>query len=254
MLFPSSKAWACVVVCLAIGQSVHAADATVIPSADTFLFAAEPASNYGGAGQLAVSDPARAQGEYQSLMRFDLAAAKSSFDATFGPGQWTLQSATLRLTTSNPNNALFNPNQAGSFAVRWMQNDAWAEGTGTPTAPTSDGVTFASLPSLLSPQDQPLGSFSFPGGNSGANTYALSLAQGLVADVESGTPLSLRLLADPTQTVAYNFSSRSFQTAANRPLLTLTATAVPEPTAIAIISTLLALFLARPRRDRSPAV
>ena len=225
-----------------------AADVSVIPSADTFLFADEPNSNYGSAGQLSVSDPTRPQGQYQSLLRFDLAAAKASFDATFGPGQWRLQAATLRLSTANPNNAIFNPNTAGSFGAGWMQNDAWVEGTGSPISPTSDGVTFNTLPSFLSAQDQPLGTFNFPGGNSGAHTYALNFGPGLTSDLEAGDPLSIRLFPEAGGTVAYNFSSRTFQTAANRPLLTLSATAVPEPATGAITAVFTLLLAARRRR------
>ena len=247
MMFRSFGATACVVACLAMGHSVHAADVTLIPSADTFLFGGEPALNYGGAGQLAVSDAERAQGEYQSLMRFDLSGAKSSFDATFGAGQWTLQSATLRLSTANPNNPILNANQAGPFAVSWMQNDSWVEGTGTPMSPTTDGVTFSTLPSFLSPQDQPLGSFNFAGGNSGANTYAFNLSAGLIGDVEGGGPLSVRLFADAGMTVGYNFSSRTFQTTANRPVLTLTATAVPEPATGALVVAIVAILATRPK-------
>jgi hypothetical protein len=231
-------------------RALLAADVTVNPSADTFLSSAESPSNYGGAGQLAISDAGRPQGEFQSLVRFDLAAARSSFDSTFGPGQWKLQSATLRLTTSNPNNALFNANLAGPFAVSWMQNDSWAEGTGAPISPTSDGVTFATLPNFTSAQDQPLGTFNFPGGNSGANTFALNLSSGLTDDVQAGGLLSMRLFADGGMTVSYNFSSRNFGTVANRPVLTVSAVAVPEPGTLGVIAAIVALCVARPRRAR----
>lgn len=208
--------------------------ATAVPVADAFVFAGEANSNYGAAGVLAVSDATQPQGEYQSLMRFDLSAARSAFDAAFGPGAWTLQSATLRLTTSNPNNAIFNPNDAGPVAVSWMQDDTWAEGTGTPTAPTTDGVTYASLPSFVGAQDEPLGTINFPGGTSGANTYTLALSPGLAGDAGAGSALSLRLSPGPGEPVSYTFNSRSFQNVANRPVLTLTA--VPEPGAAAFIA------------------
>src|SRR5688500_11298130 len=159
------------------GQS-DAAETSIVPSADALVFAGEPISNYGGAGQLSVADAGRPQGEYQTLMRFDLGPAKSSFDAAFGPGNWRLDSATLGLSAANPSNPIFNPSAAGPCAVSWMQNDAWAEGTGTPMSPTLEGITFATLPTFLSPQDQPLGTFAFAGGTSGTANYALNVGSG----------------------------------------------------------------------------
>ena len=208
-------------------QQPPPAQATAIPSADAFVFAGEPNLNYGGAGALAVSDPAQDQGEYQSLMRFDLSSARAAFDAQFGASGWRLESASLRLVTANPGNPIFNANAAGPFAVSWLQNDNWVEGAGTPNSPTTDGVTYNSLPSLLGPADEALGTFNFPGGTSGANTYALALPAGFAADAAAGNPVSLRLLPGADE-ASYVFNSRSIQTVANRPTLTLTAV-VPEP-------------------------
>src|SRR4030095_11353804 len=53
-------------------QPLPAATFTPGTSAATFVFAGEPNSNYGAAGQLAISDAGRPQGEFQSLMRFEL--------------------------------------------------------------------------------------------------------------------------------------------------------------------------------------
>jgi hypothetical protein len=244
----ASRFIGCAALCVIVyAPLLHAANFNPSTSADTFVFAGEPNSNYGAAGQLAISDAGRPQGEFQSLMRFDLAPAKASFDAAFGAGQWTLQSATLRLSTGTPNNPIFNANLAGSFAISWMQNDSWVEGTGTPVTPTNDGVTFATLPSFLSAQDQALGSFSFPGGNTGNNTYTLNLTSGLANDALAGDALSLRLFADAGMTLSYGFASRSFATTTNRPVLTLTATAVPEPATAGAAATLLGLVASRRR-------
>jgi hypothetical protein len=226
--------------------------ATANPSADTFVLADDPALNYGGAGVLAVSNAAQDNGEFQTLMRFDLAAARSAFDAAFGAGGWRLDSASLRLNTSSPNNAIFNANAAGPVAVSWMQNDTWVEGTGTPNSPTTDGITFNSLPSFLGPADESLGTINFPGGNSGANTYALDLAPGFVADIMAGGPTSLRLLPSAAGPASYIFSSRSFQTVANRPLLTLTAV-VPEPVAAGLVAAAVAAVAFRRRRHPATA-
>ena len=233
---------------LAICLPSYAADVAVSPSADTFVDSAEAISNYGGAGQLAVSDAGRPQGEFQSLMRFDLSAAKSSFDTTFGAGNWKLDSATLRLSTASTSNPLFNASTPGTFQVSWMQNDSWVEGEGTPMSPTLVGITYATLPTFISPQDQGLGTFAFPGGTSGTANYALNVTPGVSGDLGAGDSLSLRLFAEPGATIAYNFSSRTFQGPANRPLLTLTATQVPEPSGMLAMVAAAAAVLRRSRR------
>lgn len=233
------------VACLA--PSARAAQQiTVGPSADTFVYSGEPTYNYGAAGATEVSGAAGPSGEFQGLMRFDLAAAKAGFDAAYGVGGWKLDSASLKLVTASPNNPIFNPNVAGPIAVSWMQNDAWVEGTGGPTSPTGDGVTFATLPSLLGAADEPTGTINFPGGTSGSNTYSLTPSAGFTGDVLSGGNLSLRLSA--TGTTSYLFSSRTFSQTGNRPVMTLTASPVPEPAAGLALVAATGGLLARRRR------
>src|SRR5215472_13578005 len=189
-------------------------------------------NNYGGAGALSVAAPALANGEFQSVMRFDLSGAKASFDSQFGAGQWSIQSITLTLTASAPNNPIFNSSAAGNFGISWMQNDSWVEGSGTPMAPTTTGITFSSLPSFLSAGDESLGTFSFPGGTNGVATYVLPLIAGFDADATAGNLVSFHLSAADSS-VSYLFDSRSFNTASARPLLTVVA--VPEPTSLAVL-------------------
>jgi len=221
---------------------------TVSPSADTFVLTAEPIYNYGAAGAVEVSGAGTVGGEAQGLVRFDLATVKAAFDAAYGAGGWKLDSATLKLSTSNPNNPIFSPNAAGPIAVSWMQNDAWVEGSGGPTSPTTDGVTFNTLPSFLSAADEPAGTINFPGGTSGTNTYALAPSPGFTGDVLSGESLSLRLSAPGT--TSYLFSSRTFNQTANRPVLTLTASPVPEPAAGLALVAATGMLLARRRPAR----
>src|SRR5262249_9801724 len=82
------------------------------PSADAFVTTGPTGnllnSNYGGAGPLSVAAPGLSQGEFQSLLQFNLSAAKTSFDSQFGVGQWTIQSVTLQFTAAPPNNSIFN--------------------------------------------------------------------------------------------------------------------------------------------------
>ncbi len=205
-----------------------AATISLNPVADALVSSANPANNYGGGGALEVSAAALAKGEFQSLLQFDLSSAKASFDATFGAGHWSTQSATLQLTAGAPNNGIFNASAAGVFAVSWLKNDTWVEGTGTPNAPGGTGITFNSLPSFLSANDQPLGTFSFDGSTTATATYSLTVASGLSADAATGSLTSLLLTASDV-TMSGQFDSRSNNTVAGRPVLTITAVAVPEP-------------------------
>jgi len=121
-----------------------------------------------------------------------------------------------------------------------MSDDTWIEGTGNPSSPGATGITFANQPS--SATDQSLGSFAFPGGTSGTNTYVLSASQGFLADLAAGALASLRFNAADTG-IAYTFNSRS---GATPPILSLTAEAIPEPGATILVFTV-SLLLSRRR-------
>jgi hypothetical protein len=189
-------------------------------------------NNFGLAGSLAVAAGGLPQGEFQSVLQFDLSGARNSFDAQFGAGLWGIQSVTLKLTSSPHGNPIFNDIAAGQFNVSLMQNNSWLEGTGTGGVPTTDGISYSSLQSIYinNTLDQSLGAFSFPGGSSGPNNYSLGLSSGLGADVLAGTLLSLRLDAGDDH-VSYLFSSRNAGVAV-QPNLTIVA--VPEPGTMAI--------------------
>jgi hypothetical protein len=216
---------ACVVLALgAAAQRPALADtATVAPVADAFVDSAQPSKNYGGGGALAVASASAPKGEFQSLLRFDTSAAAAQFDASLGPGLWVVSSASLRLSAASPNNNLFNAQAAGQFAVSWMADDAWVEGSGTPAQPGTTGVSFDTLSSFLGPLDEALGTFAFAGETTGSTTYPLLLAPGFAGDLGVGGTVSLRLLA-ADNAVAYLFNSRSFS-AQNQPALVLTAVA-----------------------------
>jgi len=229
---------------------VAAAVFTANPVADAFVTTGPAGNlsgtNYGGGGALALSAPGLTSGEFQSVLRFDTSGAKTLFDGLYGAGLWSLQAVTLQLSAGTPNNAIFNANSAGSFGVNWMQNDSWVEGTGTPSLPGATGITYNTLQSTyLNPSaDEALGAFSYNGAGSGAFLYSLNRPAGFSADILAGNLVSLRLAA-ADNTVSYLFNSRSFGTVANRPLLTLTAAAVPEPGAVPLLTFGILLFAAR---------
>ena len=235
-----SAAFPLLVVTLASPGLLSGAVISMNPTADAFVSTGPTntlaANNYGGAGALALSAAGSAKGEFQSVLRFDLSAAKSSFDGLYGAGSWSVQSVTLQLTAASPNNAIFNANSAGLFGVSWMQNDGWAEGSGTPNVPTTSGITFSSLQvTFITLADEALGTFGYNGASSGTPApYALNLTSGILSDLLAGDNLSLRL-QPADSTVSYFFDSRAFGTIASRPLLTITAAAVPEPGSVALL-------------------
>ena len=232
---------------LFLALTAQAATFTLNPSADAFVTTGPTANlsgnNYGGAGALSVAAPGLSQGQFQSVMRFDLSGARTSFDTQFGAGQWSIQSITLQLTATGPNNGIFNSSAAGQFGISWMQNGPWTEGSGTPQSPTTTGITYNSLTgTYIGAGDESLGTFSFGGGTSGNDTYSLALTSGFDADATAGNLVSFRLFAADSA-VSYLFDSRSFGTTTFRPLMTVTA--VPEPGSLALGLAALAVVAGR---------
>lgn len=213
-------------------------------------------NNYGGAGAMAISGPDALRGStfnglFDSVLRFDLAEARALFDAAYGVGLWSVQSVTLRLSTTTPNNPIFNDNSSGQFGVTWMENDGWTEGSGSPMSPGGTGVTYNTLPGFLGANDQSVGIFSFDAGTGGADgtllTYTLTPGSGFLGDLAGGSLASFYLSAE-TDGISYLFNSRSFGTASRRPLLTITA--VPEPSTLLLAGLPILGFAASRRRRR----
>ena len=173
------------------------------------------------------------QGEFQSVIEFELSGAQSHFNSEYGVGAWSVQSVSLVLTASAHGNSMFNAAAAGEFGVSLMQNNSWVEGTGTGGAPTTNGITYNSLESayINNATDQALGVFSFVACTSGTGTNGLNLTSGVLGDLAGGADLSLRLFPNDTN-VSYLFNSR--MAASNGPMLLITAALAPATLALSV--------------------
>jgi hypothetical protein len=172
--------------------------------------------NFGGAGTLAISPASADKGQFQSLLMFDFAGAVSLFDSVYGSNHWTVTGISLQLASNygtggvQPNNRIFNVINGGKFAIEWLSDNNWVQGTGTPNLPTTDGITFGSLPGLLSEPWEVLCTNTYtPPGNFVPVTYELPLDANLVAEIERGTNATLLFCAADNQ-IGYLFNSVKF--------------------------------------------
>src|SRR4051794_4974761 len=89
-------------------NSASALDAPgTVATADAFVTAGSsdpnaglPNGNYGGAGALMISPAGSAKGEIESLLKFNLASTKATFDTAFGAGNWVITGVKLQLGTN----------------------------------------------------------------------------------------------------------------------------------------------------------
>jgi len=205
-------------------------------SDDAFLASGSPtnptgtnltAENFGAAGVLYLAPASSPNGEYQSVLKFDLSGATNLFDATYG-NRWVISAISLVFTAnfgtagSQPDNLMFNPINGGNFVIEWIGNDDWVEGTGRPRAPTMDGVTYAGIPSLLTNGTAILSTNTYaPAGDNIPVTWRLPLNPNMVNDVVQGGPVSFRLFATDNQ-ISYLFNSHDYGNG-NQPLILVTA-------------------------------
>jgi len=214
-----------------LGQTTNVA---VTPVADAFVRSLVPGDNYGAAGALSVSGSAAVNGSgqknglFDSLVRFPMAELAASLNGVFGSNSWMVTSAVLSATeVATPNNPMFNRG-VGLFEIRWIASDNWVEGTGTPNAPTADGVAYQDLASLLSLRaDVSLGRFT-NSGVSGPASFSLALAGALVSNIVAGADVNLYLTA-ANGPVGFTFNSRNYAVVSSWPSLGITAVARPAP-------------------------
>jgi hypothetical protein len=215
---------------------------------DAFVRALAPTLNYGGAGALSVSGTnstsplsGATNGAFDTFISFNTGAMVTSFNSTFGPNNWVITSATLNLTETAPQgNAIFNSG-SGMFEVRWIANDTWVEGSGTPMTPTTNGITYNEEPSYLnSNTDTNLGAFDFLTANTNMSC-PLALPASFVANMQAGGEVGLFMTAiDPG--IGFVFYSRSFNgNPTVLPQLIVSATAQPGISAISLSGTDLVL-------------
>ncbi len=227
------------VYCLGFGPANGATTVTLQPdssgtsNADAFVTTGPSdiyvGVNYGGAGALAVS-ASSAKGTFETLLRVDVSTAVATFDATYGAGQWQVDSVSLKLSSLEPNNPLFNgPNTAGQFSISWFDNDGWVEGTGGTNSATTTGIKWSEVAALTAAAESQ-GVFNYTG--TGLAEYALNPSAGLLADILAGGPLGL-YLQPADSSMSATFGSRS--NASNRPALIVTASAIPEPTRVMLV-------------------
>ncbi|HTS16838.1 MAG TPA: PEP-CTERM sorting domain-containing protein [Verrucomicrobiae bacterium] len=233
---------------------------TNTPTADAFVRSLDPTHNYGSAGALEVSgsiatNPTSGlqEGSLDSFLQFNLATDISTFNSAFGVGQWTISGVTLAVTASTANNADFNYG-AGGFEVRWIGDNAWQEGTGTPNTPGTNGIRYAGEPGILnSDVDESLGTFNYNGATSGQIKLTLGSPAGFISEISTGSLVSLYMTATPGSTIGFTFNSRNFTSSSAWPMLDITAVAVPEPSTLALfgLSCVFLAFVGGGRRNRA---
>jgi hypothetical protein len=218
------------------------------PDGDAFVRAAAPTVNYGAAGALAVSGPDATNdmgvtnGVFDSFIRFNTGAMVTNFNAAFGSTNWVITSATLNVTevAAPAMNAIFNQG-TGWFEVRWIADDNWDEGTGTPMGITTTGITYDEEPSLLnSNTDMNLGMFT-NAGLAAALSFPLALPAAFVTNMQAGGEVGFFLTAISPE-IGFTFNSRNFPTTSAHPFLVVSAAAQPGISGVTLCGTNIVLL------------
>ena len=222
---------------MALPFSLAASPTTVsqVVEADTYVSSGQPTVNFGAMGAMMIAVPTATQPRIEeSLIRFNTASIKSTLDADYGAGNWTITSITLSLFSNfstagqQPGNTSFNKIAAGGFEFDWLSNDSWSESS----------ITWNTLSSVLpgtgNNAQASLGDFSWSADGSTSQNWTLSLDSNLVNDINTGDKVTL--FGQPTagSTVGYLFNTLNNSPA----VLNVTAdvTPVPEPAVLALVA------------------
>jgi hypothetical protein len=212
---------------------------------DTFVRALAPNSSYGSAGALTVSGTNATMnnptnGAFDSFISFNAGAMVSNFNTALGTNNWVINGATLNITRNlAPGNSLFNSGN-GAFQILWIANDTWTNGTGTPMAPGTNGVTYSEEPTYLNTNtDVNLGSFEFTGGTN--MSFSLALAASFVTNMQAGREVGLFMTAiDPSVGFVF-YSSRFAGNPSVLPNIVVSAAVQPSISDISVSGTDLVL-------------
>ena len=227
----------------------------------SFLSSSAADTNYGGAGTFAIAPSTASKGEFDSVLMFNTASVIAQFNTDYGMGNWTISSITISLASNfptqgqMPSSGLFNNINGGNFDIDWLSDNSWTPGSGGGNGgtgyPGNGSVSFDYKPTLFSEPYDFLQTYNYtPPGNQNPITYTLPMDPNLVTSAADGD-VSLFFFAATNSSVVYLFNSESYNTAANRPVMTLTATATPEPGIFALFTAGLGGLLTVRRRAKS---
>jgi hypothetical protein len=197
--------------------------------------------NFGTLGAMELAAPTTAQNRTEeTLLGFNTSTLFSDFNSDYGVGNWTVTSVTLQLFSNvstagtQPNNSSFNKIAAGQFELDWLSDNNWSQ----------TAITWDTLPSILPGTGNntlaSLGDFQYLANGASSTTWTLGLDPNLVSDIASGGEVTI--FGQPTagSTVGYLFNTAGV----NGAELNVTATEVPEPSAMALMASCLAGWLA----------
>ena len=222
-----------IILSAAVPATFAASTTQLKPTADTFLSSAAPSSNYGNQGTLVVAGDSSVRGtvptgRFESVLKFDVGAAVSQFDGEYGAGNWSISAVTLTFASNVgtqgglPNSTSFPSINSGLFSILWMQDDSWSE----------TGITYNNLGNYTAVTSG-LGSWTYvPPGDNVPVTWDLGSNAPLLADVTAGGSVSF-LVSPGDDTVAYLFNSRTYNSAVNQPVLTVSA--IPEVSSLPLL-------------------
>jgi len=224
-------------LCLGLAAGAQVTN-TSMTTADAFVCTGSPnyqggadltGLNFGAAGSLVIAPPASANGEFQSVIKFNLSNGVAMFNSTYGSNLWTITSVTLDFASNygtngaTPNNPIFPTVNRGQFVIEWLADDDWLEGDGTPNQPATEGICFNTLPGLLAQPREIMATNTYvPPGNNVRIAWPLPLTANLVADVAAGGEVTFRFYAADDQ-ICYLFNSYKYGRG-NEPLIHVVAT------------------------------